>query len=221
MNGGFSGLIHPALAIKPGDSTASGAINVYSQGWPLLDASKGDSLWVLDLQSRTASTGYQYQALTRAAQVTNATFTDGGNAAVTAALAESAAQLVTQRVKFMGSQFYSHLGEVSPSAQPSSSNTNFLAVDAQPGFASKGAFLATGSPDLFIAAPQVAADADFGFVSWLNPFPAGYDVFVVYSSGFRVGYSLPGSSVLYGTTSIGGQDVTANVDLTSVVPKMT
>jgi hypothetical protein len=160
----------------------------------LSDASKGDQYFILQLSTQTLG-GFPFAAAARAFFPPKFTQAQGSNTLIGGALATVA----------QNQQFEANINGADLSAQAIAANPGAkligtgLVLDAYPGSVANGE--RTSTPDLvaynlsyFAAGPLLTSNMDLGTISYGNPFPASFPLFVLYAWNAQTNYTAPGAT---------------------------
>lgn len=172
-----------------------GATSLFQQvPWtdPLLDASKGDTIYVTQLVTTPTAAGLALDVLGAAAPpINNITQPDGTEVELDAALDNIEAE-ASFRGNIAGAAFAQLESGVNPSAVPDSS---YLYFDVQPGGTDHG-WIGT-TPDLVAfdgTDEPIRTNIDMGDIKYANPFPESWAPFLDYIHYVRIDYTAPGAT---------------------------
>jgi hypothetical protein len=172
-----------------------GATNLFQQvPWtdPLLDAGKGDTIYVTQLVTTPTAAGLAVNVLGAAAPpINNITQPDGTEVELDTALDDVEAE-ASFRGNIAGADFAQLESGVNPSAVPDSS---YLYFDVQPGGTDHG-WIGT-TPDLVAfdgTDEPIRTNIDMGDIAYANPFPQSWAPFLDYVHYVRIDYTAPGAT---------------------------
>lgn len=178
------------LTFNPGTGSTTYSGSTSWRGRPLVDASKGDQVYISQLHSMASSVApYTLNTLTRLSGPLSLTFTDGATNTVTDSFNDVGTGS-SVRLNVQGSAFAAIGAAANPKAYIDSNN---ISLTGQPN-ATKYGWLGGVEYVTYIGDQgNITTDIDFGDVAFGNPFPTWNQV-VDYSIGVWMDYKVPGSS---------------------------
>jgi hypothetical protein len=160
----------------------------------LSDASQGDQYVILQLSTQNVA-GLPFTGASRAIFPPKFTQAQGSDTPINGTLGT-----LPQKYEFEANINGADLTTQAASANPNTTLVNTgLVLDAYPGSVAKGE--RTSTPDLvgynlsnFSSGPNITTNADFGTVSYGNPFPSTFPLFVLYDWVGQTSYTAPGAT---------------------------
>jgi hypothetical protein len=170
----------------------------------IVNAQRGDDLWITQLATRRSTNGVLYRGLARVYTPTPFSTTEGQAVTLpSGTMVAPAATLVTD-LDWRRSEFHAQRGAVHPEAMVSSHRLVIYALPGRPQVTN------ADTPDLFYAFVSAEPDdVDFGAVTFGNPFPAAWELVGDARATFRVSVTAPGATA--------PADVVAQVAVTAPV----